>query len=118
MSTVTGIRIDTNGTLAVCQLDQAADGSLLTAMYEALDVRVIEMFELPGRIDVIFDEEGKLNGSEPNPCATIACQILGGEFLRGDYIVGHALFLGSTDEGETVSLTQDQMRRIITASIE
>lgn len=118
MSQLTAIRIDEDGTLTVCQLEPTPEGSLLHAMYAALDVRTIETFELPGHIDVIFDEEGKLTGAQPNDRGTVTALMLGGRFLPGDYIAGPALFLGYTDDGEHVGLTEDQMRRILTASID
>jgi len=118
MSTVTGIRMDVDGTVTVCRLEQGLAGSLLEALYAALDVDLIETFQLPGRVDVIFDEEGKMTGAAPNGRATFASYQLGGQFFPGDYIAGPALFLGYTDDGEHVSLTREQMTRILAASVE
>lgn len=117
MSTVTAIRMDVDGTLDIHQLDQDSTGSLLQALYAALGAELIETFQLPGRVDVIFDEEGKATGAAPNPRATRASYQLGGEFFPGDYIAGPALFLGYNDEGEHVSLTHEQMTRIMAASL-
>lgn len=116
MDKLTAIRIDADGTLAICQIDKDSTGSALDSMCAALDVHDIETFGLPGNIDVIFDEEGKPNGSRPNRRATAAVLMLGARFLAGDPIVGNALFLGFTDEGEHVSLTQEQLRRIIVSA--
>lgn len=116
MDKLTAIRIDADGTLAICQIDKDNTGSALDSMCAAIDVHDIETFGLSGNIDVIFDEEGKLNGSRPNLRATAAALILGAQFLQGDYIVGNALFLGFTDEGDHVSLTREQLRSVVVSA--
>lgn len=111
--TVTGIRIDPDGTLTVVEL---AGADLLHALYGALDCDRIEVAELHDGIDAIFDEEGKLADAEPNDRASMAALLLGFRFLPGDYFAGPVVFLGFNDAGDHISLTPAQRDAIITAS--
>ena len=58
----------------------------------------IELLKLPGGVDLWLNEEGLLIGLEPNL------------LVNGHLIVGDVFFSGSTPDGDTVGLTEDQKR--------
>lgn len=64
----------------------------------------IEYVTIDDGIDMIINEEGKINGLEPNWVATL----LYGQF---DVIVGDALVVGVKD-GENITLTDEQIDMI------
>ncbi len=61
-------------------------------------VRIPELAEKG--IDLYVNEEGKFNGCLPN------FEIFGGR----DFVMGPAFFVSVDDEGETVGLTDDQLK--------
>ena len=65
----------------------------------------IEFIDIPTveGVEVILDEEGKLKGLDPNFDLP--------EYF--DTIVGPALIVGSDDEGGTISLTKEQIMKVI-----
>ena len=116
MTTIAGIRIaptDAEGITAV-ELENA---DLLESLRESVGCGLIETIQLTEHIDAILDEEGKLTGAQPNEVATAAARILGHSFLPGDYIAGTVVFLGYTDDGEHVGLTDEQRRAILRAVV-
>ena len=116
MATFTGIRVDASAdqTVTTAELDGS---NMLRSLYGSIGCERIETIELSGGIDAIFDEEGKLTGAEPNDLASAVALILGFRFLPGDYIAGPVVFLGYTDEGDHVSLTDNQRRAILRAVV-
>jgi len=57
-----------------------------------------------------LDEDGRAKGLEPNPRASVLGATTG--LLGADQIVGDVLVLGSTPEGDDVSLTVDALGRL------
>ena len=116
MTTITGISIAATAeeTVSNVELDGA---NTLRSLYDSLSCDLIQTIQLPGHIDAIFDEEGKVTGAEPNDLATIVALVLGFRFLPGDYIAGPVVFLGYTDDGEHVSLTDQQRRAVLRAIV-
>lgn len=116
MTTITGIRIDATADETVSSVE--LDGTdVLRSLYGSIDCERIETIELSGGIDAIFDEEGKLTGAEPNDRASAVALVLGFRFLPGDYLAGPVIFLGFTDEGDHVSLTEEQRQAILRAVV-
>jgi len=116
MTTITGLRLGTSPVDEPTGVELPA-GNLLHSLYAAIGCRFIDVIELPGGLDVVFDDEGKNIGADPNHLATAIAKRLGFTFFPGDYIAGPVVFLGATGEGEHVSLTADQRHRLLVASL-
>lgn len=75
--------------------------------YKELQRLVEGNFEMPylfDDVDVVINEEGKLNGSLPNRFL----------FHRGrlaDILFGNILLVDSNEEGETISLSDDKIEK-------
>ncbi len=108
------LRVDPTGNVAAVHLDEE---NLLHALYVSLSCSNIETMELPDHIDIIIDGEGKTTGADANPLAMAAALVLGGAFYPGDYIAGPVVFLGFTDDGAHVSLTDAQGSAIARALV-
>lgn len=113
MNIISGIRIAPDGGLYTSDMD---GDNLLRSLYSVIGCDLIQVIELPNDIYAIFDEEGKLNGAEPNQRATATVKALGFRFLPGDHLVGSVVFLGLSKGGEHVSLTDEQRNMIRAAS--
>lgn len=75
--------------------------------YKELQRLVEGNFEMPyifDDVDVVINEEGKFNGSEPNKLLYYKGQLI-------DIIYGNILIVGSNDDGETVSLSDDKIAK-------
>jgi hypothetical protein len=59
----------------------------------------IEYFQLDGSTNAILNEEGKINGMEGN-------RLVGNEIICGDFLV-----VGDNGEGESASLTDEQVSK-------
>lgn len=116
MTTITGLRIAATADETVSTVELNAD-DMLRSLYDSIGCDTIETIQLPGRIDAIFDEEGKITGAEPNDRATAVALLLGFQFLPGDYIAGPVVFLGYTDDGDHIGLTDNQRRGILRAVV-
>jgi hypothetical protein len=84
-------------------------GNQLKTMYEILQCEIVDMreFEYKGQIfDVWFDEEFLLN-ENPNIVTLILGELKPNAFTT---ICGNLLFAKHNDEGETVGLTEDEIR--------
>jgi hypothetical protein len=88
-----------------------------TAEYNFLSASVggwIEMVSLVDDLDGIVlwvNEEGKINNLDYNPLATVIWETC---FGFTDVIVGNAVLTGGTDdEGETLPLTDEQVKTIL-----
>jgi hypothetical protein len=57
-------------------------------LYTHTKSTIVQMIDMPDGRLMWMDEEGKLNGKEPNPVAT---KLVEKWLLPGDYIAGHAL---------------------------
>lgn len=58
---------------------------------------------------LVINEEGKLDGLEPNPVATLIARKFAG--LHGDYIAGPAILAALGDDGNTYALTLREQRK-------
>lgn len=67
---------------------------------------LIDCFDIENNISIIFDDEGKLKGKEPN--------IFIGKGQWKDVIVGDIFFCGvNKEKGEFISLTDEQIKYIM-----
>jgi hypothetical protein len=73
--------------------------------FQSLVGGYIEVVRMENGVDAIINEEGKLEDLEPN----IALMYEGKMY---DYIAGTAVLVAHDSEGETVSLTQQQVSSI------
>ena len=77
------------------------DGGL-KAMCEAADCDLIQIVPVAGGLDLVCDEEGKLNGACPNRYVPELQDVICGQF-----------FVSATDdEGEARDLTDDEIERV------
>ena len=77
--------------------------------YRQLQKLVEGPFEMPGifgDVDVIVNEEGKLNGSLPNRMLTVDGRI-------ADILFGNIVITDSDEEGRTVSLSEEKIRKYL-----
>lgn len=75
--------------------------------YKELQRLVEGTFEMPyifDDVDVVINDEGKYNGSEPNKMLYYNGKLI-------DIIFGNILLVGSNNEGETISLTEEQTEK-------
>ena len=75
--------------------------------YRNLQKLVEGNFEMPyifDDVDIVINEEGKLNGSLPNKYIYYDNRLV-------DILFGNILIVGSDEEGETVSLSEDKIRK-------
>lgn len=104
--TVVGHLISVNGTHADISMGEGNLGEELNA---AISCRTFDMVSLDHGIDAVVDDEGAIvQNPHLNLTLTIICHALG----RRTAIFGHGILVGSTDMGETVSLT-DAQKQII-----
>lgn len=88
--------------------DGGGGGTHLQALYEALGVRLVDVIRLSDDIDAWLDDEGRVNGSEPNHLATAMFRAFGWHLNHGDDIRGAVLFAGHDSEGGMCSLSTRQ----------
>ena len=88
--------------------DAGGDGTHLQALYAALDVRLVDVIRLSDDIDAWLDDEGRVNGSEPNSLATAMFRAFGWHLNHGDNVRGAVLFAGHDGEGGMCSLSARQ----------
>ena len=93
-----GILIKTTGEVEVVEYEDKLEN--LQKYVDGL----IEFVAIDEGIDMIINDEGKILGLKPNYLATL---------LYGyDFIVGDALVVGIGDEGENITLTDEQIKDI------
>lgn len=75
--------------------------------YRELQRLVEGNFEMPylfDDVDIVVNEEGKFNGSDPNRLLYYKGQLI-------DILFGNILIVDANDEGETISLSQDKINK-------
>lgn len=82
-------------------------GSLLKSIYSVMDVDMIEHVNIDVDLEAYVDEEGLLKETQ---VLSVVYTDGTGKILRS--LVGNVLFINSDDEGNTVSLTEEQIKRI------
>lgn len=78
--------------------------------YKELQKLVEGNIEMPyffDDVDIVINEEGKLNGSLPNKLIYVGDELV-------DIVYGNIVLVGSNDEGETISLTSKQITKYMT----
>lgn len=88
--------------------DAGGGGTHLHALYAALDVRLVDVIRLSDDIDAWLDDEGRVNGAEPNHLATAMFRAFGWHLDHGDAVRGAVLFAGHDGEGGMSSLSPRQ----------
>lgn len=74
----------------------------LQSMYEAIDGDAVQFVPVAGGLDLVCDEEGKLNGATPNRYVPELRDVICGPF-----------FVTATDgEGEGRSLSDEEIERV------
>ena len=75
--------------------------------YKELQRLVEGNFEMPylfDDVDIVVNEEGKFNGSDPNRLLYYNGQLI-------DILFGNILIVDANDEGETISLSEDKISK-------
>ena len=104
--TITGHLVKPNGSHSDVDLD---DTRMLDELNRVVECRIFDIVSLDHGIDVVVDDEGML---QPHPQLNLALTIIIHALGGRTAICGNGILVGSTDEGETVSLT-DEQRAII-----
>jgi hypothetical protein len=108
---LTGIRINTDGTLEDVRIKNTTDLSRLEALNRAVGSDLFDVVGLPGGIDVFVDDEG-LYRAETNPVLSAIVSALAAE-NQTYRLFGAGVFLAADGRtGDTVSLTVRQRTRI------
>ena len=103
MAATNALLIPTQGVPRRITINRDADDSALAALYAAINTRIVECFVArDGRdnrgphVDAWMDEEGRINGSEPNPVASGVIAYLRGA-VAAPFVPLSPLFLGGGD---------------------
>ncbi|MGK2237554.1 MAG: hypothetical protein ACI9JD_000097 [Rhodococcus sp. (in: high G+C Gram-positive bacteria)] len=109
-NTVTAVKIDVNGQATIVEL-QADGQGVGKAFREALDCRNFDVVRLAPGLDMWIDDEGLFTDNpEVNRVATRIARSYG---LRWQPYVGTVVFASSDQEGETHSLSEDQVAALV-----
>lgn len=109
-NTVTAVKIDVNGQATIVEL-QADGQGVGKAVREALDCRNFDVVRLAPGLDMWIDDEGLFTDDpEVNRVATRIARSYG---LRWQPYVGTVVFASSDQEGETQSLSEDQVAALV-----
>lgn len=120
---LTGIKIAANGAVSKVQVTERND-SILASLYEHTASDMVERFQVISgdkhtAVEAWMDEEGRINGSEPNLYASMVIGVLSGNVTAdraalgwiyfgnrpAEVHFGDILLLGDDpDAGETISL--------------
>lgn len=110
---ITGLRITLDGHLEPVTLDNTTTPALLHALYQTIGCDLVDVVPLDGGLTVYVDDEGVYR-STVNPLLSLAVARLGAQTP----LFGVGVFLGhDPDTGETTSLTRDQARAVVNASL-
>lgn len=108
---LTGIKVNTDGTLVVVQIE---DANHVTGIQQALDARWYDVASMRPGLDVFVDDEG-LFTSKLNPTLTAMAQAFG----YAGVLHGPGIFFGVTEhDGATVSLDAAQIAAVATQWVE
>ncbi|MBO1332550.1 DUF3846 domain-containing protein [Streptomyces sp. VRA16 Mangrove soil] len=89
----------------------ATENDRLKLLYAALDCDHIDAAQITERLTLWVDDEGMLNDSPANPCAT---RLYALHRPAHQTYYGHALFTGGADaEGNTLGLTTDEAAHLV-----
>jgi len=100
------IHISTNNTVEVREVDSIEYDTL----YEAVN-GLVELVSINKDIDMWLNEEGKVNGLEPN---IIASLIWNKVFPNFDVVMGDVIITGGADdEGNTVGLSDQSIQDVM-----
>lgn len=89
-------------------LAREVGGTFLQSLYDALNVRLVDVVRLTDDIDMWCDDEGRVNESGRNPVATAMCRAFGWHLDHGDDVRGAVLFVGHDGTGGMASLSDRQ----------
>jgi hypothetical protein len=110
MPTKKVITISTLGEVAVAEMPSENEYNFLNTSVGGW----IEMVRLERELEGVIlwvNEEGKIDGLPYNDLATLVWEM---SYGQTDIIVGNAVLTGDTDdEGETLSLTDEQVAKVI-----
>ena len=102
------LKIPARGEWSFDEVETDGEGGITLEAMQSMVGGYIERWCLQGHgldgLDLILNEEGKLDGLSYNPKATILSMIL----MHDDCIVGDAFVCGSDAEGNSVGLTDAQ----------
>lgn len=107
-----GLFLAQDGSLTEVTLNTQANGSNLNEMYHFLETRAVDVIRLPHNIDLWVDDEALLH-DDPRinvPLALTMALMVSAEDMP--VLCGSGLFLTFNDEGESVSLTEQQKQII------
>lgn len=107
-SKTVGLFLAEDGSLADVSLNTEKDGSNLDEMYRLLGTRTVDVLRLPHNIDLWVDDEALVKG---NPSINVPLALTFALMVGADdmpVLCGAGLFLTFNDEGESISLTEEQ----------
>jgi hypothetical protein len=108
MTSIRTIEIHPDGTILTTTMPAENLGDTLC---RTIDCRVFDVVALENGIDLFVDDEGLLDGSALNLCATVLAHQLG----AGAAIFGIAVAVSVDAGGTTLGLSDEQVTRIATA---
>jgi hypothetical protein len=108
MTSIRTIEIHPDGAITTTTIPAANLGNRLRTI---IDCRVFDVVALEDGIDLFVDDEGLMDGSALNLCATVLAHQLG----AGAAIFGIAVAASVNAKGSTLGLSDEQVTRIATA---
>jgi hypothetical protein len=108
MTSIRTIEIHPDGTITTTTMLKDTLGDTLRT---TIDCRVFDVVALDDGIDLFVDDEGLMDGSPLNLCATVLAHQLG----AGAAIFGIAVAASVDADGSTLGLSDEQVTRIATA---
>ncbi|TIH36134.1 DUF3846 domain-containing protein [Subtercola vilae] len=103
-----GIRLSLDGDLARIEIDDSTVTARLSGITQSISVDVFDAVGLPEGIDVFVDDEGLYRSS-----LNIELSVIARSNGIDGVLFGAGLFLGHASDGESVSLTDEQINIII-----
>ena len=106
------LRPDSDALEPVTLTPDRSSGTYLAALYAALCVGLVDAIRLTDEIDAWVDDEGRVNGNEPNVMASSMLRAFGWHLAHDDAVRGSMLCVGHDGRGGMASLT-DRQRDIL-----
>ncbi|NLG22213.1 MAG: DUF3846 domain-containing protein [Actinomycetales bacterium] len=94
----------------IAEVDLSATDTLRT-MYQVIGCSSVDVVRLTTNLDMWIDDEGMITDRPVNVLATLLARHFGRTYQP---YCGPALLGGMTDDGDTINLTDDQIRAVLT----
>lgn len=110
MNTLTGLLISPDGDMEQVSVepDAGSTDTHLSAMYDLIGCRFVDLIRLPNHLDAWIDDEAY--GSDPNIIATMVCSVIAGQ-PPAQAIRGKVLLLETDGRGGSRSIGAANLHR-------